>query len=914
MKKYLLLLFLTLVCLTSGQAEVRYGTLPNGMTYYIRENSSPSGMTDIFLAQRAGSVNEAENQRGLAHFLEHICFNGTEHFPGNTLISWLESKGVKFGKNLNAYTSTDETIYNISKIPSGNHEVIDSCLLIVRDWCCGLTLAPDAIDAERGVIQSEWRHRNSAANRQLERILPTVYPGNIYGSRMPIGLMDVVMNFKPSELREFYDKWYHPANQAVIVVGDIDAESVEAEIIKLFGAIDRKGEVIVSRPVVAENESLIVASESDPEQATNLIQLFFRHPDMTDEVASELAGTMLASRFDDIELDPDCPHTYLGVGDTKFLLAGGEKAFVMRGVAKPGRATDAVKLWYSELSRVLRHGFTDSEFDAAKRQYRKSLEDKLRKSVKTSSTDYARAYCRNFIERSEPTEIAEDINRKLAELDTICIASANDYIRQIADTTGRNVVIVSYMPEREGYERVSKEALESAFFSVNSIDLTPYKTEKADFKIMDHEPAEGEIVSVRPYIFDGAEEMILSNGIKVIAWKSDSHPDQIFIRGIGRGGLSINYADSIAPTLKMINEILAGCGVGPHCANDLKRLTAGRSLNTSINISNTEEIIEASTNREDMTDAFRLIYQKSTDVRLDTLAVAAMLASERNKLRNQHVNAIQVMGDSIHRNVYSRHPLGAKATVETIDRVDPQVALDVYSDRFADMSDFTFYVAGDFDSDSLSNCLKRYVALLPTGGRIEKPRDIGYRFTQKNQTIDFSRKMESPVAVVYNFFTGNGDYDLDHVIAATILGQVIKNRLLADLREDKGWTYSIQGHCSVSAGMNGDDAPAIMMPSYIKVEPGHEDEVNRIVNQTLNDLLRNGVTSTELESVKEYLIKNYNDNINDNGYRLAIMKAREKFGRDMHTDYVKSVESMTDIRPYIKDLNRYHTTLIMRSE
>ncbi|MDE6340199.1 MAG: insulinase family protein, partial [Muribaculaceae bacterium] len=380
------------------------------------------------------------------------------------------------------------------------------------------------------------------------------------------------------------------------------------------------------------------------------------------------------------------------------------------------------------------------------------------------------------------------------------------------------------------------------------------------------------------------------------------------------GGLSPNYKEETAPTLKMSNEILSVCGAGERTANDLKNLGLARKINTSIKITNTEETIESATTREDMHDAFRMIYQKATDTRLDLPAVNAMLTAERNKLRNQHVNPIQVMGDSIHRNVYSRHPLGAKTTVELLDKVNPELALDEYKDRFGDMSDFTFYIAGDFDTDSLMNCISTYIASLPTAGRIETPKDINYRFTRANQTIDFSRQMGSPVAVVYNFYTGDGTYDLPHVIAATIFGQILRNRLMAELREKRGWTYSVQGHCSVNAGMNGNDGPSIMMPSYIKVEPGHEDEANAFVQATIKDMMENGVTDEELNKVKEYLAKNYNENISDNAYKLIVMRSNERFGQDMHSGYLETLNNLKDIRPYVKNLTQWHSTLIMRPE
>lgn len=912
--KKLLLSVVAILATLSANAELRTGQLANGMTYYIRSNNTPSGMADFFLAQRAGSVNERDSERGLAHFLEHMCFNGTKHFPGNSLITWLESNGVKFGKNLNAYTSTDETVYNICKVPVRKNQVIDSCLLVINDWCSAISLEPSAIDAERGVIENEWRHRNSAANRQLEKALPYLYPGSIYGERMPIGKMDIVKNFKPKTLKNFYEKWYHPANQAVIVVGDIDVDYVEKRIKDTFGKISRKGEIIKSLPEVKENNSLIVVTESDPEQTTNLVQLYFRHPDSENEIVADLVGTMVASRFDEIELESSCPHTYLGVGDTKFMLSRGVKAFVMRGVAKPGRAADAVSLWYSELSRALRHGFTPEELELAKKQLAKDLSEKKRKAAKTSSTEYARAYVRNFLDRTDPVEIAKECDSKIAALESVCVNDANEFLKNIINTSGKNVVLLSYSPEKDDYPAVEADKLRDAFLRVNDMALDPYVMKNESGRILETEPENGLIVDRKPYIYDNTTEYTLSNGIKVIAWQANDVPGQIFIRGIGQGGLSQNYNEKDVPTLKMINETLAACGAGDRNASDLKRLGIGRKIDIAIKITNTEEWIESATTKEDMQDAFRLIYQKSTDLRLDSLSVAAMLAAERNKLRNQHVNPIQVMGDSIHRNVYSRHPLGAKTTVALIDQVDPKLAVDIYHDRFGDMADFTFYIAGDFEKDSLENCLKRYIASLPTAGRIERPKDINYRFTQANQKIDFSRKMSSPVSVVYNFFTGEGVYDLPNVIAATAFGQILRNRLMSELREKNGWTYSVQGHCSVSAGMNGDDAPVIMMPSYIKVEPGHEDATNAFVLATVKDMMDNGVTDDELKTVKEYLAKNYVENSSDNAYRLIVMRANERFGQDMHTGYLKALEQIKDIRPYVKNLMHWHSNLIMRPE
>lgn len=916
MKKLIICAALAMVAATGARAELRTGKLDNGMTYYIRSNDTPSGQADFFLAQRAGSVVEKENERGLAHFLEHMCFNGTEHFPDNTLISWLERNGVKFGKNLNAYTSTDETVYNISKVPLKNSGVLDSCLLIVRDWCTGLTLDDAAIDAERGVIENEWRHRNSAANRQLEKALPELYAGSIYGHRMPIGTMEIVKNFKPKTLRGFYERWYHPKNQAVIVVGDFDAADVENRVRNMFGSIKRSGKVIDGLPEVKQGDGLRIVTQHDPEQTTNLVQLHFLNDRLTDtreELVAQMAGAMLAERFDDIEADPNCPYTNLGLGETKYLVSNGVGTFVMRGVAKPGRSAEALGVWYKELARAAKHGFSDEELAHVRAEIEADLRERIRKAAKTPSTEYARMYVRDFIDRETPEEIAAECERKLELLEGISAGEPSLYISQVVAPGLANGVVLAYSPENDT-QATEAEELRKALLAVDESTLTPYSPAAVHLAILDKEPERGNIVSEKPYVIEGATEYLLSNGIKVVAWPSTDVPGQIYVRGISEGGLSQNYTDAEAPTFKMLNEVLNSCGMGQLSNSDLRRVANGRKMATSIKITNTEETIEASTTREDMRDAFRMLYGKATELNMDSVSVQALLEGKRNQLLNRSTNPIQVMGDSIHSNVYSHHPLGLKETVETIDSVKPELALSVFRDRFTDMGDFTFVVAGDFDTDSLRDCMERYIASLPSAGREEKAKDIGYHFTRDNREILFSREMENPIGVVYNFYTGNSRYDLEHVLAASAFGQIFKTRLLAELREKRGLTYSIQGHCAVAADMNGGDEPAIMMPAYIKVTPGHEKEVNDYVNSTLADMLTNGVTDEELASAKEYLAKNYEESITDNAYRLLVVRAMERHGVDLHSKYRETLDALKDLRPYVSGMRDWHTTIMMTNK
>ncbi len=883
--------------------DVRIGNLPNGLTYYISHNDNPSGTADFFLAQRVGSVNETENQRGLAHFLEHMCFNGTEHFPGNSLITYLESIGVKFGAHLNAYTSTDETVYNISKAPTSRDSAVDSCLLILRDWSCALNLNDSDIDAERGVIVNEWRQRRSAANRMLEKAAPRLYNGDIYGSRMPIGLMSVVENFAPDTLRAFYDCWYIPANQAIIVVGDIDIDRVENSLKKLFSPIPakrsaRSEKVTPHRVPLAPALTTVV--ESDPEQGVEMMQLYYRFPDGADdgsarrEAIAEMASTMLADRFDGLEASVDCPHTSLGIGEVKFLLSRAEKALTLRGTLKPGKNVEALEAWHGELMRAIAHGFNDDELADARKALGATLDERGRKQSHADNTVLAKKVVRHFLDggtRENPEERIEAIRRESASVTSNEIV---DYLRGAVRADGSGDIILLYRPASEVSDSAVEQALADAFRTTSAKDFAPYVAPDATGDILAAEPVAGSIVARDSLPRFDAAVYTLSNGIKVIAKKTDYKTDQIYVRGFSPGGLSLNYDPVDAPTLRVINELMATMAYGGHSQADLRRLLSSSNAKVCQSVGNMEESIEASTNRADMTDAFRLLYLRATAFEPDSAAFSTFVESQRNSASAHRLNPVYNMGDSIHTYVYARHPLGLHNTLEDIDRIDMQKALDVYADRYGDMGDFTFMVIGDFDRDSLENCLTRYLAALPSKGRKEQPADIGYRYNKGQFKLSFEREMENPQSVVYTFYSSPATMDMTSRLAANAFGQILRTRLLADLREDRGWTYSVKSHASVSSGINAGDGPMMLMPVYIKVAPGHEDETAAIVAETVEKMSEDGnITPAELSAVKEYMLKNYEEGLRDNAYWLQVIKVYERDGLDAHSSYKEAVENLT---------------------
>ena len=389
---------------------IHRGTLPNGLTYYVRANNEPAGQVDFYIAQRVGSVNEAESQRGLAHFLEHMCFNGTRHFPGNSLIEYLQGLGVKFGANLNAYTSTDETVYNICAVPSQRPTALDSCLLILRDWSRDVTLDDKDIDEERGVIVGEWRQRHSqASNRLIERAAPRILAGSKYGNRLPIGLMSVVENFPTDTLRTFYDRWYHPVNQCVIVVGDINPRHVIDEIERLWADVPLREDARFKPTPLPSNPKPIAVAVNDGEQPTPMLMLYVKHGDLSAdsaltiaglrrEVVSSLLTSMLADRLDEIESRADAPFTNLGIGDNTMMLVRSTPALLMRAVARPGRQAEAMSQWATELKRAARLGFAQSELERAKTDFRADEDSRFATRDKVSNTEYSRRYVRNFLD------------------------------------------------------------------------------------------------------------------------------------------------------------------------------------------------------------------------------------------------------------------------------------------------------------------------------------------------------------------------------------------------------------------------------------------------------------------------------------------------------------------------------------
>ncbi len=912
--------------------DLRTGTLANGLTYYVRHNDYPEHHADFFIAQRVGSMQELESQRGLAHFLEHMCFNGTRHFPGNSLIEYMESVGVKFGANLNAYTSTDETVYNISNVPTTRQGIIDTCLLVLADWSHDLLLKGKDIDEERGVIEGEYRHRAGANYRYLDKALPQLYPGCLYGERQPIGLMSVVKTFKHKVLRDYYRKWYHPANQCIIVVGDIDPDATVAHIEALFGTIKTPKHAATPTAVtVPDNENAIVIVEQDPEQTSTMVRLMYKHDDLAPELMhttaylrndylKTLVTSMLRSRLNDAIQQPGSPITRVGIVDRNYMLSKTCQALQFNATARDAAAAgEAMTMLATEVKRALEHGFTAGELRRARLDYEAQLDKFYRERDKYTNTRYARDFVRAYLD-GEPVPSINDYYRLMRDIIfSTTLDEVNYHYSTLVSTTDYNTVLSVFAPEQQSEALLSRDALLDAYHAGRDRATTAYVDTLQPGQLLHAMPRPGKIIAVDTVPQFDATRWTLDNGIKVYVKHSTLTQGEVVIAGTSPGGFSQTYDSTQVASFKAINDVMASSGYGMFTASELKKQLAGKDVKMRTFVNKVSEGFQGTSSRGDLETAFQLLHLKLTQPVKDPTAFNAYLEGQRSRIAGQGNDPKFEFADSIFSNVFNYHPLGAeRLTLPQIDQVNADLIIETYKDRMSDLSDLSVFIVGDFDTDTLRSLVSTYVASLPGGGRTEQPRDIGYRLFPATKRNYWTRHMENPQDKVYYFWTSQCPYNLRNHLLAKISGQVFTNIFREEIREKRGWTYHVDTHCSVVTDQNGQDAPVIFMPLNVTVQAGTAAATRDIIEKGIATVARDGITIEQLDKVKKYLRKVHGEDITDNSYWMSMMNNYVKHGVDFNADYLTTLEGITpdDIREFVaKYIASGHVlTLTMTSE
>ncbi len=889
--------------------NVRIGKLENGLTYYIRKNALPANRADFYIAQKVGSIQEEENQRGLAHFLEHMCFNGTTHFPGDALKQYLERIGVKFGENLNAYTSVDETVYNISNVPVTVAGAIDSCLLILHDWSNDLTLDPKEIDKERGVINEEWRTRMSANYRMMEKMLPQMFAGTKYATCFPIGTMDVVMHFKYQTLRDYYEKWYRPDLQGVVVVGDIDVDAIEAKIKTMFADIPAQPNAAerVYYPV-NNNQDPIVIIEKDKEQSNIQSMIFYKHDIVPNEqkenigylvqnYATALIGNMLNARLNELTQTATPPFIYAYTYDGEFFVSKTKGAFTGVAVCKEGEVENGIASVLREMERARKFGFTESEYARARAEHLRYLESAFNERDKQKNDAYVNQYVRNFLD-NEPIP---GIENQYAIINQVAPHIKVEMLNQMMQglMTDSNQVVAIFAPDKEGIQLPTKEAVAALIKQVEGEELTAYVDKVSDEPLMAEMPKGGKIVSQKNYPLFDATELVLSNGVKVILKKTDFKADEILMGSTSPGGTSV-FPDSDIINIQELNEVMGISKLGNFTRVDLNKVLAGKKASASANVRNLEESITGSCSPKDLETMLQLAYLSCTSLSKDEDAFTSLKNRMKASLQNMELNPQVAFSDSIQAAVYGKHPRALRMKANMVDQIDYDKIMAMYHDRFKDVSDFTFYLVGNIDIDKDKDLIAGYLGALPATHRKETFKDNKLYMRQGTYKNEFVKEQETPKASVLVLYNGVCNYDLKSNILMSMTSQILDLVYTEKVREDEGGSYGVY------VGGSIEKFPKTF--GYLQIvfdtAPEKKDKLMSIIFNEAQNLAKNGPSAENMNKVKEFMLKKHSENLKENSYWLHAIDEYTITGMDIAKDYDAIVNSITakDVQQFANDL------------
>lgn len=888
--------------------NVRIGKLDNGLTYYLRKNNLPANRADFYIAQKVGSIQEEENQRGLAHFLEHMCFNGTTHFPGDALKQYLERIGVKFGENLNAYTSVDETVYNISNVPVNTPGAVDSCLLILHDWSNDLTLDPKEIDKERGVINEEWRTRMSAMQRFQEKLLPAMFAGTKYATCFPIGTMDVVMNFKPQTLRDYYEKWYHPDLQGIVVVGDIDVDAVEVQIKKLFADVPAQPNAAKREYYpVNDNKEPIVLIARDKEQPHIQAIVFNKHkatPDsekdkigyLVENYATNLIGNMLNARLNELLQEANPPYIYAGSYDGDFFVAKTKQAFTGIVVCKEDAVESGIATLLREMERARRFGFTESEYQRARAEYLRNLESAYNERDKHKNDEYINEYVRHFLD-NEPIPGIENEYGIISQIaPSIPVEPLNMMMQTLVTDT--NQVVAIFGPEKENLKMPTEDAIKKILQDVKTEELTPYVDKVSDEPLMRETPKGGKIISEQKDDVFGTTMLTLSNGVKVIIKKTDFKADEIIMKGVSPGGSSL-FPDSEIININGLDAVSVG-GLGNFSAVELEKVLAGKRASVGYGIGDKTESVNGYCSPKDFETMMQLTYLTFTAPRRDDDAFASYKNRNKAAWLNQEMNPMTAFGDSVTYALRMGHPRTLRVKSDMVDKMDYDKILAMYQDRFKDASDFTFIFVGNVDIEEMKPLIAEYLGTLPSINRKESFKDNKIEYRKGVYKNEFIREQETAKASNFVSFIGTCKYDLRNTILMDMTGQVMDLVYTEKVREDEGGTYSVY----VGGNLSKYPKEIAGLQVIFDTAPSKREKLMKIIFAEIEHIAKEGPSETNLNKVKEFMLKKHTEDLKENGYWMGSIDEYLFTGMNPVKDYEQIVNSITakDIQKFADDL------------
>ena len=905
--------------------NVKIGHLENGLTYYIRHNAFPEHVASFYIAQKVGSINENDDQRGLAHLLEHLAFNGTEHFKGNSLQDYLQSIGVQYGRNLNAYTSIDKTVYYFTDVPTTRTSAVDSCMLILKDWSNGISLTKEAINDERDVVHNEYRLRMVGQQLMLERNLPKLYQGEKYGYRMPIGLMSVVDGCDPETLRAYYRKWYRPDNQAIIIVGDIDVDHVEAQIKKLFSGIKVPKNAAKVVPVpVADNDTAIYVIDKNKEQKFDMINIMMKTDAYPDSLKGNMAyliegylrnvvGSMFDARLSEQTREADCPFLQGSAGIGSYLISGTKDAFSISGVAKPGKVKEAYAAFLREAKRVRDFGFTATEYARAKENFLSGMETMYENRNKMKNEQFTTQYVDHFTD-NEPIPALED-EYKIYQMivPNLPVEIINNAMKNLISETDTNFVSMVLMKEAEGVSYPTEQELAAIVKQVRGEKLEAYVDNVKQEPLMASAPKAGSIKKVVENKVLGFKKLTLSNGAKVVLKKTDYKDNEIRVAGSANVGYSAFQNDPVnAANASTVWEV---SGLAGFTGNDLQKMLAGKQCSVGLTMSPFRHGIAGTSTPKDLETMMQLLYLSMTNLTKDEKAFENLKNTYTTVLSNKSNNPNMVYQDSIQSTLYLGNKLALLPNVEDIQNINYDRVLDMQKQLYGNAKDFTFYFVGNYDEKVLLPLIEQYIASLPNKGMKLKNQKIPYAKGEVKNI--FTKAMENPQSQAREmWFVKLPAYTQKTAVLADISARLLEMKYLRSIREELSAAYSTGASCGLIFDYDG--KLALTINGTAQLNPDKVDAAVPCFFKGMEETIA-APDANDLQKVKEILLKQAGVDEKTNSYWMQVLSMYDLRKVDTHTNYREMVKSVTaqQISDFLKNVvlkSGNHFEVIMKAE
>ena len=908
MKKFVLstlVLALSLVAMAQQpqalpiDSAVRVGKLENGLTYYIRHNEYPKHRAEFHIAQAVGATMEEDHQNGLAHFLEHMAFNGTKHFAGKGIIEYFESIGVNFGGNINAYTSLDETVYRLSEVPTVREGIIDSALLVMHDWACGLLLLEEEIDNERGVIREEWRTGAQANRRMWKAINPLKYPGSQYAKRDVIGDTAVINNFTYDALRDYYKKWYGPDNQAIIVVGDIDVDKVEQKIKDLWADVPERvnrGE----RPLhsVYDNAEPIVAIVRDREAQYTRIEMEFKKDQLPkplrgtnvsylQNLALELVCDMFNNRLSELAMKPEA--TFVGAGSYHGELVKEKDAFVAVYLAKQGQEVAAYKDLLTQLEKMRRYGFTHAELDRVKKEMLAAYEKSYNERNTVRNIMYAQQYIRHYLSDEPIPGIAWEYETVQQILPMLSVDMLNQIAQQLV--TDENLIISFQAPEDKNVVLPTEAEAVELLAAVKNEEIEAPVEEAIRENLVEIAPKAGKIKKTAYNESLGVTEWTLSNGVRVMVKPTTFKQDEILFYAFSQGGRSLVATEDL-PSAALATDVVELGGLADMSATDLQKALTGKRVSISPSISAYGENLNGSSTIKDLETLLQLNYLYFTAPRRDEESYQTLMSILESQLANRDNNPKVAWSDSVQMMASNYSERTLILNKDLLAKVSLDKALEVYKARFANPADFTFFFVGNVDpADAAFQAqVCTWLGGLKTSKKMEKAADDKVRVAMGVQKNYFTRKMETKTASNRIQYTS---YDMPYTLANDLnmemIGRILSTRYLESIREREGGSYGV----GCAAWMNRYPVAYAQLIMQFDTDPEKQEKLMNIIHEEVMTIVENGPLAKDLQKEKESMLKDFEEDLEKNGYWIDVLSTYYKNNINYITDYKEEVEAIT---------------------